>query len=708
MYGTAEELLLDLKKWQNFPLSHRRLSFDPKEPYTKIPIVYRNMDGVPFMNKADTFCLVPNIVYSDLFDSLESYQLFNSMLAIVLKSDEEKIIGICEFFKYDKNWLSKLRDEFLQLHQKFLGQESSTIREDWNFENALEMFKTLLPVWKEQEYCEFEKDLKNFFDSKSGNFNDVSVAIRSIVDCWKSYILLNPDKILPYDKEKSIFFVTLEERYKRIEESVEFWNIFENVQTKHVRNVEEDGFTVQNLKDELEYLGLTELFPEIQNYAEAVYSEVFEAKNEKVLRTCDLFKAIEKCLLNCIFKRFLCFCISPNDNRFENTNWKEHHYKKTLSTYLESDPENKVEVLPGEKVLHSNYSINERDENESKRVFTEEVLDLIPVALRQQNTPISENDDRLAKYRYNWETNDKDLEATISLTEFWYILEEFDVDKTRITIIPDPVYELTIPKMIEDLRMHTLNVISPRGELVMRIEQAVFHIFEVVYCSVNWTRDFCKTHENCLKKLKDRIICSMRTYTEMEEGTYVSVEHVESVINQLKNHCSFQLQSNTQSPLVELQHMKIYFVRKPNNPLEKKSNVTFAEEETAKKTKMEESERSKKASKITVGKVTDLKTEKDSEANKKEVTIQKPSMPEEDLEVKKLTSEDAQKTSTFEKASKVEIPYPDGNQKTSVPQKAPEMEPPTSDDVQRTSPIEKSFPVRDKSIKVLYKVSPNQ
>ncbi|CAO4368979.1 unnamed protein product [Caenorhabditis nigoni] len=1007
MYGTAEELLLDLKKWQNFPLSHRRLSFDPKEPYTKIPIVYRNMDGVPFMNKADTFCLVPNIVYSDLFDSLESYQLFNSMLAIVLKSDEEKIIGICEFFKYDKNWLSKLRDEFLQLHQKFLGQESSTIREDWNFENALEMFKTLLPVWKEQEYCEFEKDLKNFFDSKSGNFNDVSVAIRSIVDCWKSYILLNPDKILPYDKEtnpnspivvrvfeshgvqfvmkcelfnainirnpnskrleckeidrrlmtmsyekvqrkykdrigniefikypiqrtthravpimtpsgglcilatdflfemlnelifthrifqkigsensnivrrfftkmthffpphhKSIFFVTLEERYKRIEESVEFWNIFENVQTKHVRNVEEDGFTVQNLKDELEYLGLTELFPEIQNYAEAVYSEVFEAKNEKVLRTCDLFKAIEKCLLNCIFKRFpmlllflhtqkscnlfpeleCSFCISPNDNRFENTNWKEHHYKKTLSTYLESDPENKYlnEVtLPDRTTLTNSYnrffnmeqirkhnikyfiydpqdlkyfSKNSkhlkprklRDEcrynldafqrfypekkfyirtipsmremrDESKRVFTEEVLDLIPVALRQQNTPISENDDRLAKYRYNWETNDKDLEATISLTEFWYILEEFDVDKTRITIIPDPVYELTIPKMIEDLRMHTLNVISPRGELVMRIEQAVFHIFEVVYCSVNWTRDFCKTHENCLKKLKDRIICSMRTYTEMEEGTYVSVEHVESVINQLKNHCSFQLQSNTQSPLVELQHMKFdaiipknyytsmcrkfglteylstvpvlkpvipvfsvrihylsawlkefrnfgtldlhdlildemgfrsfslatnfdfenlsnihvdesIFVRKPNNPLEKKSNVTFAEEETAKKTKMEESERSKKASKITVGKVTDLKTEKDSEANKKEVTIQKPSMPEEDLEVKKLTSEDAQKTSTFEKASKVEIPYPDGNQKTSVPQKAPEMEPPTSDDVQRTSPIEKSFP----------------
>ncbi|PIC42020.1 hypothetical protein B9Z55_009230 [Caenorhabditis nigoni] len=213
-------------------------------------------------------------------------------------------------------------------------------------------------------------------------------------------------------------------------------------------------------------------------------------------------------------------------------------------------------VYPEKKIYIRTISSMIKFREETKRVFTEEVLDMIPVVLRQQNTPISENDYRLAKYRKKWETNDNDLETTISLTEFWYILEEFNVDKTRITICPDPVHEITTFKMVEDLSMRTLNFISPRGKQVMRIEQAVFHIFEVVVCSLNWAMDSCKKHENCLKEFKNEIICLMRTYSGLEEGTYVTVGNVDSVINRIQNHCSFQSQSKPPSPLFELQQMK--------------------------------------------------------------------------------------------------------------------------------------------------------
>ncbi|PIC44921.1 hypothetical protein B9Z55_005122 [Caenorhabditis nigoni] len=80
---------------------------------------------------------------------------------------------------------------------------------------------------------------------------------------------------------------------------------------KEIRNAKKDGFTIQNLKNELAHLGLTTIFPEIQNHAEVVYSEVDKRKKGSVLRTCDLFDAIEHCQLNCIlerrptFKRFL-------------------------------------------------------------------------------------------------------------------------------------------------------------------------------------------------------------------------------------------------------------------------------------------------------------------------------------------------------------------------------------------------------------------
>ncbi|PIC41755.1 hypothetical protein B9Z55_009056 [Caenorhabditis nigoni] len=777
MYGTARELLLNLKVFQNFPLSHVCFGFDPKEPYTTIPTAYRNMDGVPFMNKADSISLLRTVINRDMFENPSSFRLFLSMQAILLKSCDERIDGVCEFIKYEAAWHAKFQYSFTAIHK---DSKQMPLPHEWDYEKALGMFKVLLPVWTREEYCGFENDLKTFFDSKSGNFDNVIRAIFSFVGYLKHSISMNPEMFLPYDQEKnpnssivvrvfeyhdvqfvlkselfnainirnpdskrleckdidgklmtmsfekvqriykdrieniefikcpiqrtnhkavpimtpsgghcilamdflfevlnelifthrvfqkidsknsnvlrrfflqmtdlfhhkSIFFVTLEEQEKRNGEMIAFCKHLENIPAKFVRNAEKDGFTVQRLKEELEYLGLTEMFPDVQNYAESVYSEVLKTKREEFLRTCDLFKAVEKCLLNCIFERFpalrlflhtqnAChlfpdlncdFCNASNEDRFKNTNWNEPHFKKAIPTFVISNPENtylyEAKLPDGTELTNSynrffnmeqirknniKYFIYDqqdlvyfaensknlkprrlRDEcrysldafqtfhpekklyirtipsmrlkrEESRRVFAEEVLDLIPVVLRQQNTPISENDDRLAKYRMKWDTNNEASESTISLTEFWYILEEFDIDKTRITIIPDPVYELALRKMIKDLRMPTLNVIGPHGEQMMRFEQAVFHTFEVVFCNQNWRMDLCKTHGNCLTELKDRIIGFMKTYSQMDEGTYVTVEHVESVIQELKNHCSFQLQSKTPGPLVELQKRK--------------------------------------------------------------------------------------------------------------------------------------------------------
>ncbi|CAO4364070.1 unnamed protein product [Caenorhabditis nigoni] len=73
--------------------------------------------------------------------------------------------------------------------------------------------------------------------------------------------------------------------------------------SEDVRNAKKDGFTVENLKNELTHLLLASTFPNIHKYAEAVYSEVDKRKKGSVLRTCDLFDAIEHCQLICILER---------------------------------------------------------------------------------------------------------------------------------------------------------------------------------------------------------------------------------------------------------------------------------------------------------------------------------------------------------------------------------------------------------------------
>ncbi|CAO4368973.1 unnamed protein product [Caenorhabditis nigoni] len=992
MYGTAGELLLNLKTFQNFPLSHRCFGYDPKEPYSKIPIVYRNMDGEAFMNKVDVYCLLSRLSVENLIENPKSEELFCSMKAILLKCYEENITGVCEFCIYEEASWEPIQYIFSAL-QELSTKKSSFVSEEWkrnlkSYEEALGMFKSLLPMWKEHEYCGFEKDLKTFFASKCGNFHNVNLPIRTFAEFLKGFFSDSPTMNLPYDKEKnpncvisvrvfeshgaqfvmkselfnainirnpnskrleckeingklmtmscekvqnkykdrigniefikcpiqrtdhkavpimtpsgghcilatdclfeilnefifthqifqkidsenrmnvlrrfllqianffsphhkSIFFVTLKEQDKQKEEMIKFWKQFENIPAKYVRDVEKDGFSVQSLKDELEYLGLTELFPEIQEYAESVYSEVLNTKKGALLRTFDLFKAVEICLFNSIFKQFptlhlflhtqnAChlfpalncdFCNSPAVNQFKSTNWTE--IKKTISTCSKADPENtyfhEITLPDGTKLTNSyNQFFNKeqirkhkikyfiydqhdliyfekkskhlkprrlRDEcrysldafqrfypekklyirtipsmrlkrEETKRVFAEEVLDLIPVVLRQQNTPINVNDDRLTKYRKKWETNNKILETTISLTEFWYILEEFDVDKTRITICPDPVYEITVQKMVRDMRMRSLNVIGPHGEQMMRTEQAVFHIFEVVVCCFNWTRDLCKEHENCLNKLKDKIILCMRAYTEANEGSYITVEYIESIITMLKSHCSFQLQSNTPSPLAELQQMEFddmiskeeaisncrefgitKFTQTANYSCMAPITTVIAvrdlylsawseeffdfetsdlrdliADETQFKSilsempKIEELDTLKKKALADILKQTEnLRIKEESEAEKDEKgpciqktsleDIQKTSVLEEALEVKRPTSEDTQKSSesdkasddiqaakVLEKAPEVETPSPDDVQKSSVPQEASSMEKPSPDDIQKTSLTEK-------------------
>ncbi|CAO4364068.1 unnamed protein product [Caenorhabditis nigoni] len=82
-----------------------------------------------------------------------------------------------------------------------------------------------------------------------------------------------------------------------------FATFHRDVPTKVVSNAKPDGFTVSNLKYELSRLDLATTFPEIMDYAEAVYSEVDKRKKGSFLKTCELFDAVEQCQMNCILER---------------------------------------------------------------------------------------------------------------------------------------------------------------------------------------------------------------------------------------------------------------------------------------------------------------------------------------------------------------------------------------------------------------------
>uniref|UniRef100_A0A1I7V1G2 RING-type domain-containing protein n=1 Tax=Caenorhabditis tropicalis TaxID=1561998 RepID=A0A1I7V1G2_9PELO len=103
------------------------------------------------------------------------------------------------------------------------------------------------------------------------------------------------------------FFVDL----NIVDETKRRWNyIFKNLfknkptefQPKDVRKVNERrGFTVEDLKNELEYLNLTRVFPEIKEYAEGIYSRFGE--NRK-MKTTQMLIAVHGCQVECFGERY--------------------------------------------------------------------------------------------------------------------------------------------------------------------------------------------------------------------------------------------------------------------------------------------------------------------------------------------------------------------------------------------------------------------
>ncbi|PIC41979.1 hypothetical protein B9Z55_009206 [Caenorhabditis nigoni] len=429
--------------------------------------------------------------------------------------------------------------------------------------------------------------------------------------------------------ENSPFFVTIE-KVESIEVSImNSLKIYEKIPTNFVRNAKKDGFTVQNLKNELANLRLTELFPEIQGHAEAVYFEVLKSKKQEFLRTCDLFDAVEKCLLICFFKRlpnlklFLhtqnachrlpnLYCNHcsevPKSQKFKETTWKDFSYDgnsyryssphmetitlpddqntslqpnflqlKCFSSecryflldmddhYALSCPEATDEFFektvanletfqkfyPKKKIYIRAIPVEKYRRDETRRVFAEEVLDLIPVVLRQQHTPLKKNDERLNNYRKNWKMPKYSVK-TISLTDFWYILEEFDVDKSKITIVPDPQYEDIAYVMMADFEHRYLKIRSPFGNWVVRKEQAAFKIFESAVCEIDNDTNKCPDYANGFE-LRNAVK-AIRQCLEYDEGSYIELKKVE-IMNSILRNQNFPKESRNYDLLHRLKMM---------------------------------------------------------------------------------------------------------------------------------------------------------
>ncbi|CAL2035825.1 unnamed protein product [Caenorhabditis brenneri] len=102
------------------------------------------------------------------------------------------------------------------------------------------------------------------------------------------------------------YFINLKLLQKLREELEEFWKPIEDKPMKRVRDVGPQGFTVEDLKKELKYLGYTKFFPEITADARVAYTSIFLSLKPSELKTSDLFAAVHGVIMFVLTKRFPC------------------------------------------------------------------------------------------------------------------------------------------------------------------------------------------------------------------------------------------------------------------------------------------------------------------------------------------------------------------------------------------------------------------
>ncbi|CAP25038.2 Protein CBG04303 [Caenorhabditis briggsae] len=180
-----------------------------------------------------------------------------------------------------------------------------------------------------------------------------------------------------------------------------------------------------------------------------------------------------------------------------------------------------------------------------RRVFAEEILEILEIILDGKEK------EKLKKNQNSWKLNSG--KSTLSLEELKQVLEDLDVDKSRISLILDLSETLSTIQMMRKTGDPVISLNFEKAEIVMSNYQAIFKIFQSIICEIDWSTDSCKKHPKCAISHKSKILEHIKKYQSMTEGAFVPAEDVDDLVKDLKAHCNYSNRKGSHvAPMVKL------------------------------------------------------------------------------------------------------------------------------------------------------------
>ncbi|EGT55131.1 hypothetical protein CAEBREN_03223 [Caenorhabditis brenneri] len=156
-----------------------------------------------------------------------------------------------------------------------------------------------------------------------------------------------------------------------------------------------------------------------------------------------------------------------------------------------------------------------------QRILADEVLRLIPAVLKKQGKEVDQA--LLFKYRETWSAPDN-FYRTISLDELNDVLDDFQIDKTRITAVPDIALIISRYEMPRKCT-RPVQTFDIYGNEILSAAQARLFIFQTFIVKLNHV----EWRNECPKDIEPEVIKLLKSYQEMKRTNLVSHKYIDAV-----------------------------------------------------------------------------------------------------------------------------------------------------------------------------------
>ncbi|CAO4372433.1 unnamed protein product [Caenorhabditis nigoni] len=179
----------------------------------------------------------------------------------------------------------------------------------------------------------------------------------------------------------------------------------------------------------------------------------------------------------------------------------------------------------------TNFVVRVFEEDNDSLLIVDEVYDVMEEALRGQGTLEALNEE------FNYLRNEKSNEL-INLSMFNELLDQFDIDKSRITLIPDFV-EKHRKRNWKDHLSTPITTLDHFGIRVMRYKEYIFQLWQSIIVGVNWKSVLESAGLKAVREFKQMFMTYLDNVKSVDRYGLFTRDETDKIKEQLRNHKVF-------------------------------------------------------------------------------------------------------------------------------------------------------------------------